>query len=187
MKYTYNHRYTTPFKHNRSHKRRKLKSSFKTRKRRKKMRVRWSPDVKNIVRKSKKSRKIESSKLLLKIGDKKTDHEIGYLHATLNKNILLLTLKQNRKTISTIKINVPNKTILSVEFSDIKITTASPSTKVKLKFDLGNVIWTQNGKRYVKKFNSTGFNVSWLSEIITFYGNVHYKHKISKKYSMHFR
>lgn len=154
-----------------------LKSSFK--KRKTKFRVKWSPDVKNIVRTGdKKTKKCTThhSKLLLKIQERKTDCDTGKLYAEKQKNILLITLvNKYKKLIGAVKINILTREIVSIIFSGFSVSKGKKNEtkhKVKMKFELGDVIWKHGEKKVKRQPNCKGYDISWLNDIIKLYAHV---------------
>ena len=170
-----------------------LKSSFQ--KRKTKFRVKWSPDVKNIVRTSEKNpRKCRAhhSKLLLKIQERKTDYDTGKLYAEKQKNNLFITLfNKYKKLIGMVKVNILTRQIVSIRFSGFSISKAKKDdtkVKVKMKFELGDVIWIHGDKKVKRNPDCKGYDISWLNNIIKLYAHVsnntvHNKYRNSKRSS----
>lgn len=170
-----------------------LKSSFK--KRKTKFRVKWSPDVKNIVRTSEKKPKkctTYHSKLLIKIQERKTDYDTGKLYVEKQKNYLLITLiNKYKKLIGTVKVNILTREISSIIFNGFSISKGKKNDikhKVKIKFELGDVIWKHGEKKVKRQPDCKGYDISWLNDIIKLYGHVsiytrNIKYKNSKSLS----
>ena len=147
-----------------------FKSSF--RKRKTKCRVKWSPDVKDIVKKSNtKSRmKAYHSKLLLKINDNKTTYDLGKLHAEEDNSMIKLRLKKKTNCVGVILLDKQKQKILQVSFKGMIIRrNGRPSEKIKMKLEIGDVIWKMKNKRNSKLKD---YDLSWLNNTIKLYGSV---------------
>lgn len=154
---------------------RPLKSSFK--KRSSRYRVKWSPDVKNIVRKSDKKLKrcsTNNSKLLLKIEDNKTQYECGKLYAQENDSIISLILKDKiKRVIGLLKLDRRHKKLLHLDFNGYTVKhNKPPLKKIKVKMELGDVIWLTNDKKIKRSAKCRGYDISWLGDVIKMHGSV---------------
>lgn len=157
----------------------KLKSSFKKRKTRK--RVRFSPDVRPIHRLPSKTpmkkKRISLSRILLKIDDMKTMSEMGRLYAKDTNDKITIHLKNNTST-DKIIVDKKTKSISQINFRGFSIhdkhsTYKHPKHKVKMKIDFGDVIWNckKNGSHKACKRT----DISWLNNVIKYYAFVKMK------------
>lgn len=149
-----------------------LKSSLK--KRKTLCRVNWSPDVKNVVKKSNvKQKKLHDSKLLLKINDNKTTYDVGRMYAEEYDSVIKLRLKKNTNCFGVILLDKKQQKILQVSFNGIIIRrNRKPLEKIKMKIEFGDVIWNMKSKRMKYFSKSKDHGLSWLNNTNKFYGSV---------------
>lgn len=153
-----------------------LKSSFKKSSR--KLKVKWSPDVKQIERPNSMKEDVKDPKkssLFLKIHKDKTFVNKGLLHASyLSKKrpIVVLTLfNDNNKMIAKTNVNLKNRNISHIATNEYNIQKDG-KTRVRALFKLGDIIWCHGQKKVQRTKNCQGFDMSWLQKMSEFYADV---------------
>tara|TARA_A100001011_G_C14015275_1_gene717164 strand:- start:14 stop:718 length:705 start_codon:yes stop_codon:yes gene_type:complete len=153
-----------------------MKSSFKKSSRR--LKVKWSPEVKQIERPTSMKEDIKDPKktsLFLKIHKDKTFVNNGVLHASyLSKKrpIIVLTLFDDKnKMIVKTNVNFKNKNILHIATNEYNIQKDG-KTRIRTLFKLGDIIWCHSHKKVQRSKNCQGFDLSWLNKMSEFYADV---------------
>jgi len=153
-----------------------VKSSFKKTSR--KLKVNWSPDVKQIERPNSFKKSIKTPKnttIYLKMHKDKTFSVKGILHASyLSKKrpIVVLTLfDTDQKMISKTNIDIKNKNIPHITTKTFNIKKNGKS-RVRVLFKLGDIIWCHENKQVQRLNNCQGFDLSWLQEMHEFQAEI---------------
>lgn len=167
------------------------KSSF--RKRRTKLRVKWSPDVRQIERKvSVRKSKVSATDFLVKVNQDKTETVSGKLYAEFvsPSNVLLTIMNRRKKCVLSAIVNPSKKKMLDVERNNYKYKNVKHgSHRVRTKLRCSDVIWKENGMKFKRACSHTGYDISWLNKIHEFHATKHYKgsQKSSSKINRHTR
>ena len=169
----------------------KIKSSMKKKNSKRSLRhfkVKWSPDIKHIERKSTKNtkrkslktRKAKTSTILLKISSKKTKKYTGIIYArpyVSECSILNLINKGNKEM--KLVIDMKEKKILKIINDDFHIK-GTGNTRIRMVCTFGDIIWKINGFKVCKKCYFEGYDMRWMENIMEMNKHIHDTHNLSK-------
>lgn len=143
------------------------KASFKQKS--KNMKVKWSPDVKQIQRSDcNKVKFFKSTSVYLKVNNYKTEKYIGTLEAKYvdhrrNFSGLILSLIKESKEIFRCKVNIRKSRIEDIRTLSEQFKIPG-NIRLRLLFNFGHVKWKHKGtcEQVTRTSKTRGFDLSWL-------------------------
>ena len=140
-----------------------VKSSFKKESRN--LKVKWSPQVKQIEREELTGDREEKSDFYIKLNKNKTLRMSGVVYASYasrNKPIIHLNIYEKNSKILQLKLDLVKKKIMEIANAEYNISDEKSTDRIRTLFNFGNITWLHGKKKIVRSCDQRGFDLSWL-------------------------